>query len=162
MDEQAPTRQQPPPHDGRALVVGFDRHSASHAALRFAMGLAEQLGARLHVVHVLDLEDTPIDADEDGESWSRHIGRELERSQEEVRQILGASSVGWAYHRRSGDPANQLVAAAEDLDALMIVVGSPPRGLRTALDHILGGAVVEELFHRSSRPVVLVPDKHMG
>ena len=46
-----------------ALLVGHDVHAASREAVRFTADLAARLGAYLHVVHVVDLADTPIDAD---------------------------------------------------------------------------------------------------
>lgn len=46
-----------------ALVVGYDRHPVSRAALLFAAELAGALNVPLHVVHVADLSDKPIAAE---------------------------------------------------------------------------------------------------
>jgi nucleotide-binding universal stress UspA family protein len=46
---------------GWPLVVGFDRDAVSRAALTVAADLAGRLAARLVVVHVVDLDDYPID-----------------------------------------------------------------------------------------------------
>ena len=45
------------------LVVGHDGHASSHAALSAAVELAGRLGAHLHVVHSVTVEDYGIDPD---------------------------------------------------------------------------------------------------
>lgn len=53
------------------LVVGFDRYPSSWQALRFAITLAEPLNAYLHVAHIVDLDDVPIDPD--GDDWEDRV-----------------------------------------------------------------------------------------
>lgn len=43
-----------------ALVVGYDRHPASRAAVLFAGELAGALNVPVHIVHVVDTVDNPI------------------------------------------------------------------------------------------------------
>ncbi|MDX6585475.1 MAG: hypothetical protein QOI10_4659, partial [Solirubrobacterales bacterium] len=49
------------------LVVGYSEDPASGSALAVAADLAGRLFAHLHVAHVIDLDDYPIDPD--SPSW---------------------------------------------------------------------------------------------
>ena len=45
------------------LVVGHGQDPSSDPALLAAVNLGRRLGGRLHVVHVIDLHDYPINVD---------------------------------------------------------------------------------------------------
>lgn len=138
------------------LVVGFDRHRASHAALSFAIELAARLNAYLHVVHVVDVEDLPVDPD--AGDWEQRIIDGLERERAEAKALLAASPGNWTYHSHRGDPARLLRAIADAHDAAMILVGTPRRDLMSRMERILGDSVSARLIQHSRRPVVLVPE----
>ncbi|MBO0879756.1 MAG: universal stress protein [Mycobacterium sp.] len=127
-----------------ALIVGYDRHPASRAALVFAGELAGALNVPVHVVHVLDGSDT-TDRDAD-----------LERQR--VADVLGAADLQWTYHRTRGDPAESLLEAADEHSALMLVVGRPQRGVEATLGHLVTGSVTRNVLRHSHRPVVVVPE----
>lgn len=59
------------------------------------------------------------------------------------------------FHIWVGDPSEELVRAADDLDADLVVLGT--RG-RTGVDRMVWGSVAETVLHRSRRPVVVVRD----
>ena len=46
-----------------AIVVGWDAHRPSTAALTYAVMLAQSLAAHIHVVHIVDVDDLPVDPD---------------------------------------------------------------------------------------------------
>jgi nucleotide-binding universal stress UspA family protein len=133
------------------LVVGYDRHPASRAALVFGGELAGALNVPLHVVHVVD------DADDDATSPATGLGGEdLDAERQHVADALG--EVQWTYHRLQGDPVTALLEASNHHGALMVIVGRPEQGIGAALGHMITGNVARNLLRRSNRPVVVVPE----
>jgi nucleotide-binding universal stress UspA family protein len=140
-------------HERLALVVGHDGHPASNAALTTAVDLAQRLGAHLHVVHSVTLDDYGIDPDiEDFEDErDRNVARERVR----IAAALANASIPWTYHEERGDPVHQIARLAHDVDASFIIVGATHRGV---LHHLSGGhSVSKRLLHLQPRPVIVVP-----
>ena len=139
-----------------ALVVGYDRHPASRAALLFASELAGALNSPVHVVHVVDVSDSPI---YDSPAMSAEAAqRRLDAEREHVGEALDAAHVQWTYHLLEGDPVNVLLKTADEYAATLIVVGRPQHGIGPALSHIVTGAVTRNLLRHSTRPVAVVPE----
>jgi nucleotide-binding universal stress UspA family protein len=138
-----------------ALVVGYDRHPASRAAVLFAGELAGALGVPLHVVHVVDIVDSPISGAE--ATAADAVERRLNTERLHVGEALDAANVQWQYHLLDGDPVTALLKTADDCAATMIVVGRPQRGIGPVLSHIVTGTVTRNLLRHSTRPVAVVP-----
>ncbi|UQX09746.1 universal stress protein [Candidatus Mycobacterium methanotrophicum] len=130
------------------LVVGYDRHPASRAALVFAGELAGALNAPLHVVHVVDDADTAPP-----NSTSRDV--DLDAECRHVADALG--DVQCTYHRLRGDSASVLLQAARQHGASMLIVGRPEQGIGAAFGHMITGNVARNLLRCGDRPVVVVP-----
>jgi nucleotide-binding universal stress UspA family protein len=113
------------------LVVGHSRDPSSDHALAVAADLGRRLHARLHVVHVVDIGDYPIDID--AADWEERGQQELAAQRVRVERILADAGLGWTYEARRGDPAVELARSAEEHDALLIVVGTRGEGLRVAI-----------------------------
>jgi nucleotide-binding universal stress UspA family protein len=143
----------PQPGGGPALLVGHDSQPASRAAVRYAADLAVRLGAHLHVVHVVDLSDTPIDAD--SADWEESARKALQGLQQDAGSLLEGFDVGWTYHACHGDPAELLFRVAEEHEAMLIAVGATSRGL--ARRFMEGGSVARRLMRRRGIPVLVVP-----
>jgi nucleotide-binding universal stress UspA family protein len=137
-----------------ALVVGFDRSAASLAALRQAADLCVRLDAELHVVHAIDLADYPVDPDAD--DWEEQAAKNLEEERRQVSSALVAYPGGWSYLALRAEPAEALVRVANQVDALMIVVGVRPGGWRHLLERLAGPSVSHRLITHCHRPVLLV------
>lgn len=138
-----------------SLVVGLDRSPTSEQALATAASIAATLGAQLHVVHVIDAEDHP--ADPDAPAWEAEARRRINAEREAAAAIVGVRVDHWTYRLLRGDPATALLAVADEVDALMIVVGAPRQGWG---DHLLQPAVRttgQRLVARGHRPVLSVP-----
>ncbi len=141
------------PDRATALLVGHDSQPASRAAVRYTADLAVRLGAHLHVVHVVDLSDTPIDAD--SAEWEEAAGRTLEALHEDARKLLEEFDIGWTYHACHGDPAELLARVAEEYHVMLIAVGATSRGL--ARRFMEGGSVARRLMRRHDVAVLVVP-----
>ena len=131
------------------LVVGYDGTEGARAAFTEALALAGRLSETVHVVFSFE---------------SPRLGGELHDLDEAIRE-RGDAVVGEALKLaadagvvvssdvRMQDPAEGLIAAAEEVAATMIVVGSyGERPLKSALV----GSTPTRLLHLSERPVLVV------
>ena len=150
---EGPTAAPPPTSH---VVVGFDRYPASHHALRLAIELAAPLNAYLHVAHIIDLQDFPVDPD--SHDWEQRFADTLVQERTTACDLLSALPGNWTYYAHRGNPAHVLAALADTHDALMIIIGTARGGLTSAIDRALGESVSAHLIRHTHRPVVLVPD----
>ena len=59
-----------------------------------------------------------------------------------------------SFHIRSGNRVDQILAAARELDAGLILMGCHGKG---ALERLLTGATAREILHRAACPVWFEP-----
>jgi nucleotide-binding universal stress UspA family protein len=137
------------------LVAGHSRDPSSDHALVVAVDLGRRLHARLHVVHVVDIGDYPIDID--AADWEERGQQELAAQRDRVERILAGAGLGWTYEARRGDAAVELARAAEEHEALLIVVGTRGEGLRVAIPRLIEPSVSHGVIRRQHRPVLVVP-----
>ena len=128
------------------ILVATDLSLRSERAVRRAFSLARETGAALHLLSVVD--------DELPEAIA---GRRRAETREELERFCAAlpdsAHCGWSVEAALGDPVPVILAAAERLDAELIVTGIPRA--RPLLD-LFGGPTVERLARQSLRPVLLV------
>jgi nucleotide-binding universal stress UspA family protein len=142
--------------EGTRIVVGVDGSSTSQEALRWAVGLAEVLGAEVVAVHALGLLDRWHDADASARSWRKTLCALVEGTWcAPLEQAPGAHRV----EIRDGHPVDVLLAAAEDERADLLVVGS--RGVGDRPELALGSTSLRVL-QAARVPVLVVPDRRQG
>jgi nucleotide-binding universal stress UspA family protein len=145
-------------------VVGYSEDPASGSALAVAADLAGRLFAHLHVAHVIDLDDYPIDPD--SPSWEADAQATLADERRHVESILAGRVESWTYHAARGDPAQLLAALADEHDALFVIVGTHGEGVGAMLVRMLRGrSVTHALIGGNRRPVIVVPldaDAHLA
>ena len=135
----------------RRLMVGVDGSPNSLAAVEWAAGLARLVGAEVTAVHALGL----LERLEAGPPVP------VERHRDEIRQRfddvwtapLNDLPVPARREMHFGRPAEVLLAACEEQDVDLVVVGT--RGLGGA--GLLLGSTSAEVAQRCRRPVVVVP-----
>jgi nucleotide-binding universal stress UspA family protein len=132
--------------------VGHDGHAAADAALVVAVELAERLGADVHVVHCIAIEEFGVDPDT--EQFESERDRNVAQERGRIEAALRDSAVVWSYHEERGEPSARLRHLADDLDALFIVVGASHQGV---FHHLTGASVSRRLLHDQHRPVLVVP-----
>jgi len=135
------------------LVVGHDGHPAADAALRLAIDLGEKLGAQLHVVHCVTFDDAPVDPDT--EEFEEQLERNIADERARIDRVLANAPVQWHYHQESGDTAARIAALGEQLDAMLLIVGSTHRGM---FHQLTARSVSRRLVQMQKRPVVVVPE----
>jgi nucleotide-binding universal stress UspA family protein len=140
------------------LILGHGRDPSSDHALTVAADLGRRLGARLHVVHAICLEDYPIDPD--AADWEEQGAAAVAEERRHVEHLLADAPLQWSYEARRGEPAAVLTRAADEYDALMIVVGSRGEGLRRALARLADPSVSHGVIGHQRHPVLVVPLPH--
>ncbi|MGZ5365164.1 MAG: universal stress protein [Mycobacterium sp.] len=138
------------------LVVGWDGQPASIAALRYAVGLARRLDAHLHVAHIADFADLPVDPD--AWDYEQQFHATLEAQAVAARALLDELGANWTYQAMHGRPADVLADLAEEVDALMIVLGAPRVGVHSFIDTFAGQSVAHQVTRKHGRAVLLVPE----
>lgn len=134
------------------ILLGFDGSPDAIAAARWAAREAAHHGAILHILHTYDypyLERLDHDA-------QRILAEEANAVGELGRQIASdeASELDIRITVRVGQPARELIAAAEEAD--LLVLGR--RG-HLPLHRLVLGSVANKCLHHVSCPVVIVADR---
>ena len=139
----------------KTILVPLDFSRSSMDALEYAMLLARQFHAVIHLVHVVHPDEA---AETPGAGHlMQEVANALMRAHEEPQQCQ-SSNDPWFWpencHILSGRPDQEICALGCDLDADLIVVAT--RG-RTAWKRILLGSVATNVARHARRPVLLVP-----
>ena len=124
------------------VVVGVDASASARKAAEVALGLAESLGASLHVVTAFESENA-----ETFGVGSDRVTVYSGDSAEHVAQSLAASKPGVqvTHFAARGKPADSLIKEAIRLDARLIVVGNRRmRGIGRLL-----GSVANSVAHNA-------------
>lgn len=131
----------------RRLLVAVDFSHASDRALRRARLLAAQTGATLDIVHVLEADGADARSVEAARTLAEARLAEL---QETLRSVDGVAA---QVRLETGAPRRALLAAADALDADLLVVGAPrpAAGLRAAFP----SGTAERLARVAHRPVLV-------
>ncbi len=113
----------------RRILLATDGSEEAELATRVAVELANSTGSELHLVHVKLLPITPpypevLDWREDLERADREAQELLD---EQVKMVEDAGGTVAGVHSREEQPAEEIVALAEELGAYVIVVGSRHR-----------------------------------
>lgn len=138
------------------ILCGVDFSTSSMQALRYATALASQFRGRLQVLHVMDLAsqagDTHALVPGMGTSW-----RELEAAAHnrlraaipsEVRETAIVDELVTV-----GSAAREIVYAAKDMDADLVVIGAQSRA---GFDLLRFGSVAHAVVRDASCPVLVI------
>jgi nucleotide-binding universal stress UspA family protein len=136
----------------------FSTHAAQ--AVRYACGLAERLGAELHLLHVL-AEVLPSGPDP---LLMPVLPPEYYRETEEQSRVALAElfDPAWGHPRaiesavRWDSPVEGVVEYARDRAIDLIVIATHGR---TGLSHVLLGSVAERIVREAPCPVLIIRDR---
>jgi nucleotide-binding universal stress UspA family protein len=133
------------------IVVGYDFSPLAELALAEAAAIAARDGDLvIHLVHVIEArvpspEMTPIEA-ELLDRVRPHVERALRVAEAETDQRVFT-------HVRWGQPGNEILALAEEVEADMIVLGTHGR---TGLARLVVGSVAEKVVRHAGCPVLVM------
>ena len=130
---------------GSPIVVGYVDSPEGQAALDRAIIEADQRGARLVV----------INSHQGGQALDKNVAAELEESMVTVRERLEAAGVEHEFRQlvRGVDPAEDLIAVADEVDADLIVIGLRRR---TPVGKLIMGSNAQQVLLDASCPVLAV------
>jgi nucleotide-binding universal stress UspA family protein len=138
----------------RHVLVAHDFGEASQAALAFAMDLAQELKARITIVHAYEI---PVYGFPEGLALTAEtIGRIEEATRKAMEGVIErARRPGLAIEGvlRQGPAWSEIVAAATDIKADLVVIGTHGR---RGLAHALLGSVAEKVVRAAPCPVLTV------
>ena len=141
------------------ILVAIDFSATSRSALDWALTYAARGLAEIYLLHVFDPPPPliPVEAE-----LNRKVGEGLAEMEtgvlEELQKLFkdrAGQSMPANIHRRfaAGNPAVEILRAAEDLHIDLLVMGH--RG-RSALERFLVGSVTERVLRRAPCTVVVV------
>lgn len=137
------------------ILVPVDFSATSIEALRLAASLARG-GAHLDLLNVGVLPDPSLAGPVPSSSVLLEIAARMAESRgselEALRRREVPAEVGSATHLREGNPAEEIVAAAQELGSDLIVLGTHGR---QGLEALVLGSVAERVTQRSPIPVLV-------
>ena len=147
----------------KTILAPTDFSAHSETALRYACMLAERLGAKLHLLHVLAevapsgpdpllAPALPPDYYRDAEAASLAALKKLPEPSWGAVEVA-EHAVKW------GDPVGEIVGYARDHKIDMIVIAT--HGW-TGLRHVLLGSVAEQIVREAACPVLTMHDRTSG
>jgi nucleotide-binding universal stress UspA family protein len=131
----------------RDLAVAVDGSPASLEGLRLAAEIARRTGARITVVHVRHapaLEQTGAEAG--GVSLEETLASVEQAARQDATGILDDASANWRFVVRRGSPGREIIEAAREFHADLIIVGSQPH---STLHNLVLGSTAQYLVAHS-------------
>ncbi|HUU33932.1 MAG TPA: universal stress protein [Vicinamibacterales bacterium] len=140
------------------ILLPTDFSDSSDTALTYATALADAFGARLHLLHVLDVSIEQHQAARRALVSDAAIADAARaRADEELAQLLTRPERARLHvtcATVTGTPAAAIVACARREGIDLIVMGTHGRG---AMAHLLIGSVAENVVRTAPCPVLTVP-----
>ena len=141
----------------RRILAPSDFSDHSLPPVRYAAELADKFGAELVLLHVVqDLALVLPDAVMPTAVASPDVGAMMDAAKDGLTALvdrLGLARLNPRTEVRVGSPAGEITAAAADLKADLICIGTHGRG---GLAHMLLGSVAEKIIRHAPCPVLTV------
>jgi universal stress protein A len=144
----------------KTILVPHDFSSAANHAAAVARDEAKTHGARIVLVHVIDLpyqiagDQAFVPGETENMSVRDYVGRGAEKHLDDIAARLAKDGVTPTKIIRYGRAHDEIVKCAEEQKADLIVMGTHGR---TGLAHLLVGSVTERVVRTSKVPVLTVP-----
>ncbi len=152
----------------KTILYATDLTPNAAQAFRHAVSIARHYGGKIHILHVIPEMDAAVvnyvaTVMGEGRLGAYEVEHKQEILEEIQRRLRRFAEEELADHPEDlervasvrivhGHPAVQIVEAAEDLDADLIVMGSHGKG---RLRHVFLGSVAERVLRKSRRPVLV-------
>jgi nucleotide-binding universal stress UspA family protein len=141
-----------------AIVVGTDGSETAREAVRQAIDLANQLGARVDIVSAYEpvprgrlreeAQQVPADLE-----WMINPREDVDATLREAAALADEAGVHSEIYARQGDPADAILDVAEERGADLIVVGN--KGM-TGAKRFLLGSVPNKISHHAPCSVLII------
>jgi nucleotide-binding universal stress UspA family protein len=142
----------------KSIVVGTDGSETATEAVRQALDLAKDLGARVEIVSAYEpvpavrlrqeRRETPEDL-----QWAINPREDVQATLDDAAELAKAAGVTVQTHPRQGDPSDAILDVAEENGADLIVVGN--KGM-TGAKRFLLGSVPNKVSHHAPCSVLII------
>ncbi len=151
----------------KTILVPTDFSEHAQRAFDAACDLAEQLGAKVYLLHVQSASALRVavqegllgDASTD-EELETAVAQLIEQRFSQVLSAAGHSPISIERIWRRGEPCATITAYANDIGADLVVVGRRGAGLLEDVRAAVLGSVAESLIRKSPCPVLIVRREH--
>ncbi len=139
----------------KTVAVGTDGSATAAKAVQFAIELADRYGARIvfissyRPVSETRLRREQKDAPQELQ-WAINPAEDVEATLREVEELADERGLKWTSEAREGDPADVLVALADEHDADVLVIGNKGMQRRVL------GSVPNSVSHKANCSVMIV------
>jgi nucleotide-binding universal stress UspA family protein len=140
------------------IVVGTDGSQTAQEAVRQAVALARQLGARVEIVSAYEpvsgarlreeAQQVPPDL-----QWMINPREDVDATLREAAEVADAAGVENEIYARQGDPADAILDVAEERSADLVVIGN--KGM-TGAKRFLLGSVPNKVSHHAPCSVLII------
>jgi len=146
----------------RRIAVAVDGSPTSRSALRAAIRLAQDQGAALRIVLVVDVVTGTIESPYDREDYEASVrkagDRVLHQAAEAARKAgIDAKTVRLEVRALGDRIADEIARNARGWHADLIVIGTHGR---RGVSHLFLGSVAESLIRIAPAPVLLIRGRH--
>jgi len=147
----------------RRILVATDFSDCAREAIDYALSFAERVGAEVDIVHVVERPvyfevgvAHSLQLRHDVDQWLRELKQAASKRLEALVSEVRKRSPGVRSWLREGMPVEQILNAARETTADLIVIGTHGR---TGLPHVLLGSVAERVVRGAACPVLTVRPK---
>lgn len=139
----------------KEMLVPVDGSENALRAVRYALGLAEKLDARVRLFYVFPVSSVEIIgmAGMSRDDIERAAQAAAQRVFDKLHAEIGETSVKLDDETSIGDPAEEIIRCTEDDTDLMVVIGR--RGL-SRIQSLLLGSVSEKVVRHAHSPVTVI------
>lgn len=132
------------------ILVATDGSENSAAAVRHAVAVAKEHGARLTAVSVMHTDEEMIAL---APEHIQHLADQAQKYLQEVVDQASAEGVAVDTFVREGEPHEQITGLAEEIGASLVVMGTHGR---KGLSRLLMGSVTERTIGYARCPVLII------
>ena len=146
-----------PKAEWKRICCPIDFSDASRAAMEVAADLARRFEADLMLLHAYPIpgytfpDGSVVASPKMMQDLADQAQKHLEEWRLEAEKLVGAPRV--TSEKAVGEPAAEILEAAKDTRADLIVMGTHGR---TGLEHALMGSIAERVVRRANCPVLTV------
>jgi universal stress protein A len=140
----------------RHILAPTDFSDHSKKALAYALGLAKHFGAKLSILHVVEIPPYPVEGYAPPTLAASFLDDLERQAKEELAQLLPEAEAEKVEVARAvviGSPYNKIIetAEAEGVDLLVMATAG-----RTGLSRLVMGSVAERVVRHAACPVLTI------
>jgi universal stress protein A len=147
----------------KTILVPTDFSQHAQRAFESACDIAEQLGAKVYLLHVqsasalrVAVQEGLLDGASTDEELESAVAQLIEQRFSQVLSGAGHSQLSIERIWRRGEPCATITAYANEIGADLVVVGRRGAGLLEDVKAAVIGSVAESLIRKSPCPVMIV------